>query len=610
MAPPDTVRRRGLAVLVGITLAAGVAAGVTAPGPLLPPPSLAADDAPAPPRPAAESDAGGTLATSAASGEQQAALVDAEDVRITQITGGSPRSAVPYEVAAGPQSLPTMVLTARSRPYDLAALLRLGAAERAPDGAWVLTRSVVVGKGAALTIQQPGATLRMTSGASGFASIVAFKGALVLAGDATAPLTITSWDPVTRAPDTVPDDGRAYIRAVGGRMDVNRVAVSGLGFWSGRTGGLAWTGSATVPATGSLADAEVSRNHYGVFTSRSAGVVLSDSAVHDNELDGLLVHRETTGLTARGVTATDNGRDGVAIVRGAERITLTGVTAARNAGVGIRIDGSPLAEAATAGGASTARGAAYTVERSTASDNAGGGIQAVSADGLVITGNTVSGAADGIVVRGPSLRPRITGNTVDTTGFAIAVRGGVTGARLRDNTVHSAAVGLAVTDSAAELGGNTVIASRYGMALVGDVSGTSVIANRVTGRGLAAVDLNRIAVGATADVAGNDESTWITDRDDARYWTGYAEDHPLLLLWLLILLIPIAARLWAKQRRHPAAAHPYANVAPGPAASLAPPRPPLTLVHTTPRSLPDEAPATTALPITRVTVVSGLGARR
>ena len=162
----------------------------------------------------------------------------------------------------------------------------------------------------------------------------------------------------------------------------------------------------------------------------------------------------------------------------------------------------------------------------------------------------------------------------------------------------------------AELGGNTVTATRYGMSLVGAVSGTSVIANRVTGRGLAAVDLNRIAVGSTADVAGNDEGTWITDRDDVAYWTAYAQDHPLLLLWLLILLIPVAARVWAKQRRERAAEHPYQNVAPGPAASVALARAPLTLVHSAPRNRPDDVPDTTALPITRVTVVSGQGARR
>lgn len=628
---PPPRRRTGLVALVGVALVASTVVATAGTDTVLNTGSqlvsagsslFAGDDAPpapaAPPRPVAENDAGGTLATSPESADKQAALVEAEDARITQITSGSAPSQVPYEVAGGPQSLPTTVLTARSRPYDLSALQRLGAVEKTDDGNWLLIRSVVVGKGASLGIQEPGATLRMTSGTTGFTSIVAFKGELMLAGDATAPLTITSWDPATRGPDTDSTDGRAYVRAIGAKMDVSRAAVADLGFWSGRTGGLAWTGSSSAPTTGSMADTAVSGGHYGVFSSRTTDVVLSDSTLQDNDLDGLLVHRESTRLTARNVTSTRNGRDGIAIVRGAEVITVTGCTASRNAGDGIRVDGSPLAEEATAGGASTARGSGYTIDRCTSTGNAGTGILTMSADKVAISGNTVGGSTDGIVVRGPATDPQITGNTVDAVGFAVAVRNGVTGAKLRDNTVRSAAVGVHVVDAVADLGANTVTASRYGVSLVGNVSGTSVIANTLSGRGLAAVDLNRIGVAATADVAGNDDQRWVVDRDDVAYWLDYAQTHPLLLLWLLILLIPIAARVWAKRRRERSIAHPYQNVAPGPAESEALARTPLRLVHynapmkteAVTDDMPDEVGATALLPVTRVTVVSGQGARR
>lgn len=621
MARPDTRRSTGLAALVGLALVASSAMAVVGPatvrsaGSQLAGAFSGADGPPppaAPPRPVAGSDASGTIATSPESARRQAALVEAEDARITGITGGSPRSRVPYEVAAGPRSLPTTVLTARSRPYDLTALQRLGAVERSGDGSWVLTRSVVVAKGATLRVQEPGGTLRMTSSPAGFASIVAVKGGLVLAGDATAPLTITSWDPATRAPDTDRTDGRAYIRAVGARMDVSRVALSDLGFWSGRTGGLAWTGSSSAPTTGSMADSVVSRDHYGAFSSRTADLVLSDSSLRDNDLDGLLVHHGSTRFTARNVTSSNNGRDGIAVVRGADAVTVTGATASRNAGDGIRVDSSPLADRATAGGAMT-RGAGYTVERSTSTGNAGTGILAMSADKVAISGNTVGGSTDGIVVRGPAADIRISGNAVDATGFAIAVRGGVIGAVIRGNTVRSSTVGLHVTDSVADLGANTVAASRYAVSLVGDVSGTSVVANTLTGRGLAAVDLNRITL-ATAAVTGNDVSGWVVDRDEVAYWTNYAQEHPLLLLWLLILILPIGARVWFTRRRRRAVADPYENVAPGPAGS--PPRTPLRLVpYGAPipagatAGMPDEMGATTLLPVTRVTVVSGQGAR-
>lgn len=562
--------------------------------------------------------------------QRQASLVEAEDDRLFAIVSDRPPSDVPYEVAAAGQAVPTVVLTARSRPYDLPALERLGAAAKQPDGSWLLSRSVIVGRGAELRIQEPGATLRLASGPGGFATIVAFKGTLALSGGPDAPLAVTSWDPATNAPDVERGDGRAYVRAVGARMDLTEVTASDLGFWSGRTGGVAWTGSAGAPATGSANHTTVERGHYGIFTSRTSDVVINDTVLRDNELDGLLLHRETSGLVATGVTSSGNGRDGVTATRGAERITLTQVTASDNAGDGIRIDGSPLAAEATAGGASTAPGSGYTVERSTATGNADAGMLAIGAGGLVLRDNTVSGNRDGIVVRGVTDRPAITGNTVDATDFGVAVRSGVRDAQVNGNRVGSAVIAIQVTDAAATVARNEVgAASRYGVSLVGDVTGSSVAENTLAGRGLAALDVNRVDATATVGISANDESRWTVDRNELRYWRDYAVDHPLLLLWLLILLLPLAARLWTKRRRRirDEHAHPYVNVAPGPPVpgnsfaittltrpAPAGPRPPEPAPRPTTQpgdaTSPEDTSATVALPVTRVTVVSGRGARQ
>jgi hypothetical protein len=569
--------------------------------------------------------------------EQQALLVEAEDDRLLSIVSDSPDGAGPYEVTGTGRALPTVVLTGRSRPYDLAALQRLGAVERQADGAWLLQRSVVVARDAELRIQAPGAVLRLVSGADGFASLVAFKGTLVLSGGPDAPLSITSWDPDTGAADTATADGRAYLRAVGARMELNRVNAADLGFWSGRTGGVAWTGSAGAPATGSATGTIVERSHYGLFTSRTTGLAVDDTTLRNNELDGMLLHRETSGITVHRVASTGNGRDGVAIVRGAEGIALSGITASGNTANGIRIDGSPLAAGATAGGASTAAGEGYTVERSTATDNVEVGILVVQAAGLRLVRNTVAGNRDGIVLRGPAERPELIANTVDADEFGIAVRDGTTDARLTGNRIGASVIGIQVADASATIRENTVTdASRYGVSLVGEITGSAVGANSLAGRGLAAVDVNRVAATATADISGNDESGWTVDRDDLQYWRSYVVEHPLLLLWLLILTLPLAARLWAK-RRHRLRddhEHPYRNVAPGPfpaggssaVTSLGPDAPAPPARRTAPRPAPAarrdetspavteptaaEVPVTVALPVTRVTVVSGQGARR
>ncbi|MHA6779542.1 right-handed parallel beta-helix repeat-containing protein [Pseudonocardia saturnea] len=562
-------RRAWLAVVTAVVTVAGIVGTV-----VLDPPSGAPTRSvvAAPPVADTVTDDAAVPAVDAA-GDAQARIVAGEDDRVYAIVSDSPGIGAPYEVpAVAPSIVPTVVLTPRERPYDLPALERLGAAQRLDGPDWMLTRSVLVGRGAQLRIDAPGATLRMVSGTAGFASLVAFKGALTMGGAPGAPLTVTSWDPAARAVDTALDDGRTYVRSVGGRMDLTHVQASDLGFWSGRTGGVAWTGSAGEPGTGSATATVVERSHYGLFTSKVDGLTISGGAVRDNATDGLLVHRESAGVAVRELEATGNARHGVAVSGGTERILLSGVTANGNAGTGIRIDGAPLAATASAGGASTAPGRGFTVERSTVTGNGDVGIFAAGTAGLVVRGNAVSGSPDGIVVRGAADAPELTGNTVAAGDFGIAVRDGVTAAQLTGNTVGASTVAVQVSDAAAVLRDNTVDgAARYAVSLVGAVDGSSVEANRLAGRGPAAIDVNRVGLGSNVGITGNDESAWIVDRDDVAYWTAYVADHPLILLWLLILLLPIIAQLRARYRagEH---RHPYAHVPPGPAVPPVVPR--------------------------------------
>lgn len=561
-----------------------------------------------------------------AAGDAQARIVTAEDDRVYAIVSDSPGTEAPYEVpAVAPSIVPTVVLTPRERPYDLPALQRLGAAEPLEGGDWMLTRSVLVARGAQLRVEVPGATLRMVSGTAGFTSLIAFKGGLTMGGAPGAPLTVTSWDPAAGAVDTALDDGRSYVRSVGGRMDLTHVQAGDLGFWSGRTGGVAWTGSAGEPGTGSATATAVERSHYGMFTSKVDGLTISGGAVRDNAADGLLLHRESVGVTVRELEARGNARHGVAVSAGTERIVLSGITADGNAGTGVRIDGAPLAATASAGGASTAPGRGFTVEGSTVTGNGDTGILAAGTAGLVLRDNVVSSSPDGIVVRGAAAAPEMSANTVSAADFGIAVRDGVTAARLTGNTVGASTVAVQVADAAAELRDNTVDgAAHYAVSLVGAVDGSSVADNRLAGRGPAAIDVNRVGLGSNVAITGNDESAWTVDRDDVAYWTAYVADHPLILLWLLILLLPIGAQLRARYRdgEH---RHPYAHVPPGPALSpvdriaLAravaaagrttsrrghPPVPPHLPVVAPPA---DATETTLLMPVTRVTVVSGEG---
>jgi hypothetical protein len=629
------------AVLVAAgALAFATLAGDTAPMPPADPPAAGQLAAPPPPG----TPEGTAPPAGDAAGQAQAALVAAEDDRILAIVSEPPPGRVsgPYEVPPlTPGGPATTVLTARTQPYDLAALERLGAARAVAPGTWTLDRSVLVGRGAVLRIVAPGAVLRLP----GLTSVVAFKGALEVAGAPEAPLTVTSWDDATGGPDRDPADGRGYLRSSGGRMDLRDLRATDLGFWSGRTGGVAWTGSAGEPGTGSATGVTAERNHYGLFSSRVVDLAVTGGAVRDNAVDGVLVHRESVGVRVVATAVSGNGRHGVAVSPGTERTTLTGVVVERNADTGVRLDGSPLAETATAGGASTRPGTGFTVEGSTVSDNGRVGVLADATAGLVLRDNAVTGSPDGVVVRGAAVDPQVVGNRVTAADVGVAVRAGVVGAQVTGNTVGPATIAVQVDDATARVGGNTVEdATRYGVSLVGAVGGAQVDGNVLGGRGLAALDVNRVALGAVVTVGLNDDTGWTVDRDEIAYWREYIAEHPVLWLWLLLLLLPLAG--WWSRRRPGARApvHPYAHVPPGPpaAGSAVPPgRPALTpadrlaLTRASLRAAElrppgradaaadakadagsdegrpaDGVESTVALPVTRVTVVSGKGAAR
>ena len=112
-----------------------------------------------------------------------------------------------------------------------------------PHHAGLLLDNVFVSANARLNLGGPNLrALYMDSSASGFTSIVGWGGDLYFEGTPRQPMTIMGWDRTTNSPAPDAGSGRSYIRDVGGRMILTDVRASALGFWSGRTGGVAWTG--------------------------------------------------------------------------------------------------------------------------------------------------------------------------------------------------------------------------------------------------------------------------------------------------------------------------------------------------------------------------------
>jgi len=148
-------------------------------------------------------------------------------------------------------SLPTLVLPAGPHPYTAADLAQYGALVRLKHHAALLIDNVFVSTNATLDLASPELhVLYLDSSTDGFASIEAWNGNLEFAGTQAEPMTITGWDRIAKTPASDRGFGRSYIREVGGKMTLTNVRTSSLGFWSGRTGGVAWTGLTGHPSTG------------------------------------------------------------------------------------------------------------------------------------------------------------------------------------------------------------------------------------------------------------------------------------------------------------------------------------------------------------------------
>lgn len=298
---PTAAVRRGAAallavVLAGVTLGPAAAADTTTP-PVTDAPSESAPPDSAPPESAPpdsrEEPSTPEIAAYGGNPVTEAVLVADEDTRLNEVR--TVTSMVrwrqldltsAYRLTTG--GAYTLVLTRREADYTINDLLELAPQTfvREPDGAFLLTENIVIQPGATLNLTAAGGlTIRLASDAERFVSIVNYGGKLVTKGTGSEPVVITSWDRTAGAPDTLTDDGRAYVRSIGGQVDLRSTQFQDLGFWSGRTGGVALTGT-DRPTGGALEDfGRALRDNVGAMNEQSTADPIGDAA-DESETEG------------------------------------------------------------------------------------------------------------------------------------------------------------------------------------------------------------------------------------------------------------------------------------------------------------------------------------
>jgi nitrous oxidase accessory protein NosD len=483
----------------------------------------------------------------------------------------------------------TLVLPARDQPYTVADLLTLAPKTfvRQPDGSYLLSENIAVLPGATLSLASPeGLNLHLKSDPESFVSIIGLGGSVTLTGTAAAPASVTSWNSGANGPDITTDDGRAYIRVIGGRGTVSYAHITELGFWSGNTGGLALTGTDTlntfnpvarpgapvasdgadgaplVPnkdataisspsgkeyslVTGEIDNAQIDGNAYGLFVTNAQAVVVRDSSITGSLVDGLAVHRAVSDMKVTRTTASHNNVDGFSVDRSSTHVVYQDVTASGNGRDGITVDGEPLAAGPNAVGTSVDEYGDNQVIGSTITDNARYGVKFSGGYHLKISGSTVAHNAVGVVVDHGATDVDITGNTFEGQSLqAVAIRDGDTGANVATNTITGGDTGVYVRNAQATVNANRITAvSNHGITLFESLPDTRVWGNSVAGYGSTPVWSSESTTGT---VGVNNVDGW--HRATTVETVAKSLFSPLTFVWLFLAALLVVSAF--TRRRH------------------------------------------------------------
>ncbi|MBA9006476.1 right-handed parallel beta-helix repeat-containing protein [Thermomonospora cellulosilytica] len=614
----------------------GPGSGVTRPDPATDGPgsgTVTPDPAEAEPGGSADPTPAEVGAVDPADAARQAALVDREDQRIIQTRavlaamlqiGGTESGRWKQPQIYGSAHGKTLVLPERGdgAAYTIRDLAAAGGGKyfrRLPDGSYLLGIHVFVADGAELVLESGDRPLviRMGSIPGAFASVVGFGGVVRIIGTRRAPVTVTSWNAQTRRPDTRPEDGRAYIRAVGGEFEMEHAHVSHLGFWSGRTGGIALTGTdrptsaakhrtkeqrqqdkrlrmrrnqegqggagggpgdvelgpagqgggtaSHVPAeelvTGSIENSAITGNAYGLFVSGSNQTQISGNRVTGSLVHGVLLHRFVKNATVENTTVTGSRGDGFVLSRATEKVRVVGCTAERNGRNGFTLNGQALAAGPSAAGEPLSDFGDSSVSGGTARGNARYGVELLGGRKLAVQGSRITGGDMGIVVRAGAADVRLSGNTL--TGqrrHGIALRDGVTGAAVSGNSITGPVTGIYLRSSTGTIVGNTITVARapraHGISVLGDADGTQITSNTVRGSGTSAVHVSRAHGDVERD--DNDLDGW---HDTSTLWMKARRFvKPMNLVWAGVFLLVIVSMVRSRDAgpRLRRGSHPYA----------------------------------------------------
>ena len=458
----------------------------------------------------------------------------------------SPGSRPPFRARHG-HGPATVVLPRRALPYSMSEVrVRFPESiERVEPEVLLLHEHVLVCPDAGLSLTERDAReLRLHSHAPSFVSVIGVDATLSISGTHSRRLWIRSWDPGAGGPDQAHEDGRAYLTAIGGRMDLKHVDATDLGFGTGRTSGVAWKGRPGEKCRGSAAHARFERNYFGAFTFEAEAMQWVGNVFAGNVGYGFDPHDHSDHFLFEDNAAFDNGSHGIIFSRGCMENVLRRNVSHSNRGQGIMFDDGKVLNDGNPRHAHAVPSNGNVIEENEVWGNEAG-IAFEGGAGNVVRGNKVHHNELGIRLEGDASGNQIVANEITgSKGFAIYIYNGSNRNRVLDNRIEGGVGGIVVKRSVENVIERNAIAQIGGRGIVleGEVKDSGVLDNRIHGRGSSAIDV-ALASGLEPErLARNRTAAWMPTR----------EFRPALLIWMTILLVPVLVGLpvrWAFRAR-------------------------------------------------------------
>jgi len=389
-------------------------------------------------------------------------------------------------------------------------------------------------------------TLYMLVSDEQFTSLVSYSSNLFIEGNANQRITFQSWETSTQAPVKSIDNGRPYIFAVGGYMNINYGAFYDLGFEEGSVSGVAWKGEKLNDSIdfsrGNSYNSIYSGNYFGAYTFEAVEMEWKWNIFHHNISYGFDPHDFSNDFIVEENEAYENGSHGIIFSRGCDRNIIRNNISYNNDGHGIMIDDGKVLFITPLPRYQDPVPSNYTIiENNHVWDNLDG-IVIEGGTGTIIRNNVIDGVHRyGIRLKDNVTETEITKNIIKgSERYNIFIYNNSDRNYIRENYIQGTKAGIglqSVNENIIE--NNDIYILGFAIRMKGEIYETIIHNNTIRGRGSRAIDTRQSpTVRPDTYIDLNDFKNWRTPPPFISTLVGYTA----LGVWVSLILAPFVMR--------------------------------------------------------------------